>query len=190
MSQSYRGIAIPDPGDWADIEVGFKNFLDAVEPVGIIKTFAGNVAPAGYLLCDGTAIPAGTAYDALRNLIGANTPDLRGKAPMGAGQNGVNIRTTGGEATHVLSAAEMPAHAHGASTDAQGNHYHPIPGIINTGSGTNPINVGLLTRAGNRDYNTDWAGQHAHNVSIANAGGGGAHNNMSPYYGVNFIIKF
>jgi microcystin-dependent protein len=72
------------------------NFL----PRGIIVSWTGSVAPAGWALCDGNN----------------GTPDLRGRFILGAGP-GTNLtpRTlndTGGAENHVLTVGEMPAHNH------------------------------------------------------------------------------
>jgi microcystin-dependent protein len=65
-------------------------------PVGAIFPFAGDVAPAGYLLCDGSEVLIGSysdlyavikyAYKTPSQLIGKATfalPDLRGRFPLG-----------------------------------------------------------------------------------------------------------
>jgi len=47
-------------------------------PVGTIVSYFANEAPLGWLLCDGKKISNESKYKALRDLIGTNTPDLRG----------------------------------------------------------------------------------------------------------------
>ena len=147
-------------------------------PTGTMMPFAASTVPSGWLLCDGSAVSRST-YAALFALIGTsygvgngsttfNLPDLRGRAPIGAGQgNGLTNRAlaaTGGEETHLLSTAEMPAHAHKVrwATAAGGSASQYAPGS------------GL----GGTDYEID-----------ANEGGGGAHNNMQPWLALNYIIK-
>lgn len=66
-------------------------------PIGSIMMWPTATAPANWLLCDGTAIPA--QYTELIALVGANTPDYRDLLPMGASATkalGVN----GGAASH------------------------------------------------------------------------------------------
>lgn len=91
------------------------------EPAGIVMPFAGSTAPQGYLLCDGSAVSRDT-YSALFAAIGTvygagdgvstfNVPDLSGRVVLGVSQSHA-LGTTGGEATHVLTEQEMPAHSH------------------------------------------------------------------------------
>jgi len=97
-------------------------------PTGMIVMWAGAVLsiPAGWNLCDGTN----------------GTPDLRGKFITGAGGS-YNPGDTGGEATHVLTEAEMPIHSHDVTVSG-GSHAH-------TGSSGS-------------------AGTHAHSGTAANVG--------------------
>lgn len=191
MPSTYRGITVPADADWADIEVAFRSFLDTLMPVGMVLMFGGTTAPAGYLLCNGAAIPTGATYDALRTQVGgANTPDFRGRAPFGPGVSGVVLNAIGGEQTHALTTTEMPSHGHTGTTDSQGNHNHALPSIVGVGTGTNSWGIGTFSSAGQRDYTTDAGGPHTHNVTVTAQGGGGAHNNMPPYRGINFIIKY
>lgn len=91
------------------------------EPAGIVMPFAGSVAPDGWLLCDGSAVSRDT-YNALFIAIGTtygdgdgsttfNLPDLSGRVVLGVSQSHA-LGTTGGEATHVLTEQELPAHSH------------------------------------------------------------------------------
>lgn len=53
-------------------------------PVGTIVAFWGDDAPAGWLACDGSTIPA--AFEALRKIVGKQTPDFRGLFLRGLNQ--------------------------------------------------------------------------------------------------------
>lgn len=91
------------------------------EPAGIVMPFAGSVAPDGWLLCDGSAVSR-TDYVDLFTAIGItygngdgsstfNIPDLTGRVVIGVSGSHA-LGSTGGEASHVLTESELPAHAH------------------------------------------------------------------------------
>lgn len=159
---------------------------------GTVSMYAGSTIPTGYLNCDGTSYTT-TAQPSLFSAIGYtwggsgsnfNVPDLRGRAPIGAGTgSGLSARTLGtqniGEETHTLIVSEIPANL----TVSDPGHVHSIP----EGDNTNVNNRQRTTKtADNNVYsqNTDSA-----TTGISVGGGGGAHNNMQPSAVVNFIIK-
>lgn len=151
-------------------------------PMGTILPFylPFQKVPAGWLLCDGSAIPA--KYQALISALGSNnTPNLAGRTLIGTGIPNNNKQSdgttpnftpaanwplgyTGGELVHTLSEAEMPAHSHSYSY-------------------INPTGV----HAGNF-YSGDYWEPTTIYANTQNAGGGQAHNNMAPYVAVNYII--
>jgi microcystin-dependent protein len=151
-------------------------------PTGSVSMYAGASSPTGWLLCQGQAVSR-TTYAALYTALGGasspygqgdgsttfNLPDLRGRAPIGAGQGaGLTSRTLGdkpGAETHTLAVAEMPAHTHNISAGKYGAQ--------NNISGGGSINAGLGTQ----------------DPVATTTGGGGAHNNMQPSIAMNFIIK-
>lgn len=128
-------------------------------PVGTIIGFA--LLPAN--------IPAnwllcnGAAIDSGYPLAGymTNTPNLCGVTLIGSGSN-YPLGSTGGEATHTLIEAEMPSHTH--------SYTYSNP----TGS------TGL--------YGGSYWGPSSVTGTTGGAGSGDPHNNMQPYYVVNYII--
>ena len=191
-----------------------------LDPAGTIKMFGGSTAPDGYLLCNGSAVSR-TTYAALFAAIGTtygagdgsttfNLPDLQGRFPLGAGSgDGLTARTVGqkdGEEGHALTAAEMPAHSHTASTASAGSHTHNLGGhnvpatdikASIQGDSYNEIS-GSGRKAPcitNNTYGwtgidvTSSAGSHDHTVTVDSTGGGGSHNNMPPYAVVSYIIS-
>jgi len=157
---------------------------------GEVRLYGGSVAPTGWFLCQGQAVSRtqfaalfaaiGTAFGAGDGSTTFNLPDLQGRVPVGAGQgSGLTNRVLaakGGEETHVLSVAEMPAHSHSATPSWAGGD---VPATFQSsavgaqGSATFP--------EGARDVLS---------ITVGNTGGGGAHNNMQPYLVLNYIIKF
>lgn len=107
----------------------------------------------------------------------------QGRMLLGADDSTYKAGATGGEATHTLTANEMPAHSHGISTS--GNHSHKFYGSDDNngntsegaGKGMDTGGNGYMSR--NMIYYTANAGAHTHTIS--NSGGGAAHNNMPPY---------
>lgn len=111
-------------------------------PIGSVCAFGGNAAPAGWLLCDGSAVDR-TTYAALFTLIGTtygagngtttfNVPDLRDQFIRGRGPARA-IGSLQGDAnkSHVHPIAD-PGHTHAASQNAHnhsistGGHSHTI----------------------------------------------------------------
>lgn len=121
------------------------------------------------------------------------TPNLSGRFIIGTGA-AYPTGSTGGAATVAFTAAQMPVHTHIATawTDVQGLHSHEAAQCItynengHYGAETQYQNDLDLIHKGI----TGWDGAHSHNigVSIANTGGGQAHNNMPPYYALCYIV--
>ena len=153
---------------------------DAVPPGTICMWAGSDPPPTGWFNCYGGAISR-TAYAALFAVIGTTygtgngsttftLPNMSSRMPLGRG-GGRNRGDTGGAETHRLTVGEMPAHAHdlgGTRTDAAGTDRNKHTGA----SGA------VTTVAANNAY------------GVKNTGGGAAHNNMPPYFVINFIIKW
>lgn len=92
------------------------------------------------------------------------TPNLTDKFIVGAG-GAYAVGATGGEATHTLTIAEMPSHDHptGASLN------RPIP-----------------EHGDNEDYDNMIA---TGGTATGPTGGGGAHNNLPPFYALAKIMR-
>lgn len=142
-----------------------QNFTDIVNYINNTACVTGMiVAWSGSV----ASIPTGWALDT----------NSRDKFIIGAG-NLYNPDASGGEATHTLTEAEMPSHTH-----IQDAHSHTIR--VSTGGGTDTYidttNFGAISAA-------DFAGPNAATATNQNTGGGGAHNNLPPYYAYCFIKK-
>lgn len=127
-------------------------------------------------------------------------PDMRGRVIAGpddmgntdssrlAGSSLTTCRTTlgcaGGEGTHTLSLAEIPAHNHGVNDPG---HAHSLSAAsILTDNGVTSIN-GFGPHIG--QPTTITALSAVTGISIQNNGGGGAHNLMQPTMLMNIYLK-
>lgn len=177
---------------------------------GAIVSYAGNTAPVGWLMCDGSAVSR-TTYSKLFNAIGTtygtgdgsttfNIPDLRGRFPVGAGVN-YNVGSTGGSENSII-----PYHNHhveaissGAqqvtltgSAKALGWSTATASGIISITSPTNDRTASSGKNFGHRYYNINASHAHtvsAHDTNYAGTSGEEVGANMPPYVGVNYIIS-
>ncbi len=160
----------------------------SANPIGAIMPFAGVAAPAGWAICDGSAISrttyaalfalTGTGYGAGNGTTTFNLPDLRGKFPLGV--SGSHAQTsTGGAETVALSTANLPAHDHSAA----GNHAHGLTGIGGVFVTAGGAVAALASTAAT--WVTDAGGTHTH----SSVGSGTAHENMPPFLSLPYIIR-
>ena len=150
-------------------------------PPGTVAMWAGgDPPPRGWFNCYGGAVSRstyaalfaviGTAYGAGDGSTTFNLPDMSARFPLGRG-GGRNRGDTGGAETHRLTVDEMPVHAHqlhGVRTDGAGLTRNRVTGTVGS---ANDIAAGS-------------------NYGVQEAGGGQTHNNMPPYFVINFIIKW
>jgi microcystin-dependent protein len=151
--------------------------------LGEIKIISWGSAPNGWALCDGQLLPIqqnqplfsllGTTYGGDGRTTFA-LPDLRGRVPTHVGA-GLVQGQTGGEESHPLAVAEMPAHNHA-----------PVGSSANANS---TVGNGLLAKAAFPLY----APNQANLVPLAPAvvasvGGNQPHANMQPSLVLNFVI--
>jgi hypothetical protein len=139
-------VSLADPT--AAQDAATKSYVDtaAVAKSGFIILWSGSIAtiPSGWVLCNGAS----------------STPDLRDRFVVGAGST-YAVGATGGEATHALSVAELPA------------HHHNYGRALDAGTGT------AKAASAGTTYNTN----------TDDTGSGTAHENRPPYYALAYIMK-
>lgn len=142
-------------------------------PPGMIVPYGGSKAPAGWLLCDGSAVSR-TTYASLYAVIGTTygagngsttfaLPDLRGNVPAGVSPDR-SLAFKEGKREVTLSIDQIPEHQ---------------------------FTITTYTYAGGTDgsqFNTN-GGIKYEPVKTNKMGGGQSHNNMQPTIYLNYIIK-
>ncbi len=154
----------------------------AVPFLAEIRVVSFNFAPKGWALCNGQFLPI-NENQALFSLLGTTyggngqttfaLPDLRGRAPYHMGGSFTQGQA-GGETAHTVTLAEMPQHLHFANAA--------------TADGDVPTAAGNMLGAFNNGYGAPAAFTALLPQSISNVGGSQAHNNMSPFLVLNFVI--
>lgn len=133
--------------------------LQSALPIGSIVMFASVTPPTGWLVCNGQST---SGHTELAAIVGATVPDLRDRFVVGAGPT-YGLKTSGGEATVQLTAAQsgLPAHSHAVAVDpgdTAAAHFHTV----------NPPNTGTTS-----------AGSHAHGWSTASANRNKTHDHIA-----------
>lgn len=209
-----HGIAFGGPAKQSD--VGYlvnylkAKFLDDIifeSLIGTIQMFGGSTPPNGWLLCDGSAVSR-TTYATLYAVIGTtygtgdgsttfNLPDLRGRAPIGAGSGtGLTARTLGDQSIGMEDAV-VPYHNHTmAHTHNITSGAHQVFGI-KSGTGSSLASGGLsgstyrVGATANTSGNYAWqntTGNTSTQTGYAGSSGNATGANMQPSAVVNFII--
>ena len=150
--------------------------------LGEVKIVSFNFAPKGWALCNGQFLPINqnqALFSLLGTMYGGNgqttfaLPNLQGRIPIHIGQ-GIIQGQAAGEFAHTLVTSEMPAHTHPANAAAAPADQLTPAAFQWTDWGKtfyspNPNSAMLAT-------------------SLTNVGGSQAHDNMSPYLVLNFVI--
>ena len=147
--------------------------------VGEIRMFGGNFAPAGWMLCEGQALPISYGGDGEQTF---NLPNLASRVPMhmGTGPDGTTyqIGEMAGTEQETLTVQQIP------------NHTHPFTASTNNGTIVNPGGNVLGGSISSVQLLIDDAADTALNANaITPAGGSQPHENTQPFLCINFIIS-
>jgi microcystin-dependent protein len=181
-------------------------------PTGSIMPYIGTTAPAGWLLCDGSNIPTGDYYAALRKVLGDGTtdatklPNLNGLFLRGTGTSTVNSVSVGGNTLKAIQDQQVGSHTHtqtGSFTSATDWHDHKYwtwkGGGITRGTGDGQVDPARgaikadpeYTAGGSDDYGlTTLYYSHNHTVTLSgNTSANSGTDTRPANYGVTYIIK-
>ncbi|GGX36112.1 phage tail protein [Undibacterium squillarum] len=165
--------------------------------LGQIRIFAGDFAPSGWSLCDGSTLNI-SGNEALFALIGTTyggngstnfkLPDLRGRLPLHFGKGPststpttYTIGQTVGVESVTITEANLPAHT------------HTVNATQTTANQTSPMGNPLLGTTASAFYELSTSSGFA-TVAFNNAalqpapGGGTSHDNNMPALVLNYII--
>lgn len=144
--------------------------------------------PEWLLPCDGRIL-SGYEYPDLRNALSEaywflessnfRIPDFRGRAPFGVGTGtagNLSIAQEGGSQTVNLGINNIPEHNHNVAVNSPSL---TATGLIAAGGAQTGTGFGVLTAQSGTRWQVG---------TMANVGGGQAHENMPPYHTIGFYI--
>lgn len=135
-----------------------RNSLNYGFPRGTVLMWYSNTIPPGWVECNGQN----------------NSPDLRGRFPVGVGSE-YALGNTGGMESVILKDTELPSHIHSGKTNDV-SYGRDSYGVAETIFFVEP-------------HTAKDEGTHTHTFTTDATGGSQPHNNMPPYYVLRFIMK-
>lgn len=211
---TYENITVTQNLKTNKLYLGDIDIENKLVPLGVIQMWAGTVdkLPDNYALCNGQAINqkdypelykviSGTFNTAL-NSNGTNwpapssemfrLPDLQGRFIVGyypSNKDYEKISNAGGEATHTLTAGEMPSHTHNV------DDYYGLENSSTVNNGQQKGNLYGNSKTLGRSY-MGWNGTDTDNNALmysphdtGYAGNGDPHENRPPYYVLAYIMR-
>ncbi|WP_027380216.1 phage tail protein [Chryseobacterium daeguense] len=167
------------------------------ELIGVVKVFAGNFAPRGFMFCNGAllSIAQNTALFAILGTTyggdGITTfalPNLNGRYPLGPGTNGSQnylLGEQGGTSQNTLLSINLPSFSSQlkvSGSNATSSTPSPSSSIAVTGTTTGRDFTAVpsfVDAAPDMPINPQSVMFMGQNIPV---------NNMPPYLGVNYII--
>src|SRR5690606_26311907 len=180
------------PGAIDSLDLFSSTVLAGLSPTGAVIPFAGSSAPAGWLLCDGSAVlrseypdlfaVVGTTYGAGDGSTTFNLPDLRQRFPLGKANTGTGsqLGETGGSIDH-RHGLENP---NSAARLWWGASSGPVRMVRRT-SGVGPWSANVATTQNMSALIADSTGGINGGVALI----GDTESANPPYLALNFIIK-
>jgi microcystin-dependent protein len=164
--------------------------------IGEIRMFAGNFAPAGWALCDGSPLQI-SQNPALFGLIGTtyggngttqfNLPNLQSRVPIHQGiglfRDAYVLGQAEGLENVTLTGGQVAAHNHGLQASSAGAA-SASPANALPGPSTSTGQPGTLQYGPGTGSPTTLAP-----ASITSNSGGGPHPNIQPFLCISFIIS-
>jgi microcystin-dependent protein len=139
--------------------------------------------PKGWALCNGQLLPI-NQNQALFSLLGTTfggdgrvnfaLPDMRGRVPIHVGSSHV-LGERGGELSHTLSVAELPAHRHAVKASTSSTNGSASPS-------------GKVLGGANNAYSRTGTDTALHPGTVQSVGGNQAHLNTQPFLTISFCI--
>ncbi|OCA79730.1 phage tail protein [Chryseobacterium contaminans] len=171
------------------------------EYIGIIKLFAGNFAPRGWMFCDGRLLSISN-YSAVFSILGTTyggdgittfaLPNLKGKMALGAGSVNTSenypLGVVSGTTQNTLLASNLPSVGAGFQLKVANKN-------ADTSAPSATTSIAITGTQVGRDFNV--VPSFVNNVnpdtainsqSISFVGQNLPLNNMPPYLGLNYII--
>ena len=161
---------------------------------GAIQMWPTASAPSGYLLCNGAAVSRST-YATLFSLFSTtfgsgdgtttfNLPNYQDRMPIGVNSIASSIGSVGGSSTTTISQANIPNYN---LTVVDPGHQHNITTYYN--NSVSGYNINSFSNSSGATQQTNVTQTAATGISVSSGGSGTAATTISPYLGINFIIK-
>jgi microcystin-dependent protein len=160
LIKAQQGLSVPSPS----VIEGFGTI-----PIGgIIMWWGSNgTVPNGWVVCNGEN----------------GTPNLCDRFVVGVGPNYV-ANATGGVAKVILTAAQLPNHTH----DYKDGYYAESSSASSKATGGDSTDLGYkVTGSGNHDSDNDYI--YWRPMSTDTYTGGSSHENLPPYYALQYIMR-